>query len=143
VIYDLLFKASAETTLEIAATNRYLGARIGFMSVLHLMVRLTSFSACTRAGPLPRILLTFAASMTGRSSVQHNRWIDTNDANDRGNRRGDAHGDGEYEQLDHQIACDHDLHRAFRREMAMAVPINAAMANPMTALSNAWQIMTL
>ena len=29
-----LFKASAETTLEIAATSRHLGARIGFMSVL-------------------------------------------------------------------------------------------------------------
>src|SRR6266478_1535465 len=35
VIYDLLFKASAETTLTIAATARHLGARIGFMSVLH------------------------------------------------------------------------------------------------------------
>ena len=35
VIYDLLFKASAETTLTIAATRRHLGARIGFMSVLH------------------------------------------------------------------------------------------------------------
>ena len=33
--YDLLFKASAETTLKIAATPRHLGARIGFMSVLH------------------------------------------------------------------------------------------------------------
>ena len=35
VIYDLLFKASAETTLKIAATPKHLGARIGFMSVLH------------------------------------------------------------------------------------------------------------
>ena len=35
VIYDLLFRASAETTLKIAATPRHLGARIGFMSVLH------------------------------------------------------------------------------------------------------------
>ena len=35
LIYDLLFKASAETTLEIAATPRHLGARIDFMSVLH------------------------------------------------------------------------------------------------------------
>jgi hypothetical protein len=35
VIYDLLFKASAETTLKIGATPRHLGARIGFMSVLH------------------------------------------------------------------------------------------------------------
>src|ERR1700675_339943 len=47
VIYDLLFKASAETTLKIAATPRHLGARIGFMSVLH-----TWGSACPhdRAG---------------------------------------------------------------------------------------------
>jgi hypothetical protein len=35
VIYDLLFKASAETTLTIAADPKHLGARVGFMSVLH------------------------------------------------------------------------------------------------------------
>jgi hypothetical protein len=35
VIYDLLLKASAETTLTIAADPKHLGARIGFMSVLH------------------------------------------------------------------------------------------------------------
>jgi hypothetical protein len=35
VVYDLLFKASAETTLTIAADRKHLGARIGFMSVLH------------------------------------------------------------------------------------------------------------
>ena len=35
VIYDLLFKASAETTLTIAADPEHLGARIGFISVLH------------------------------------------------------------------------------------------------------------
>src|SRR5258708_25406527 len=35
VIYDLLFKASAETTLTIAADPKHLGARIGFMSLLH------------------------------------------------------------------------------------------------------------
>jgi hypothetical protein len=34
VIYDLLFKASAETTLTIAADPKHLGARIGFISVL-------------------------------------------------------------------------------------------------------------
>jgi hypothetical protein len=44
-IYDLLFKASAETTLKIAATRRHLGARIGFMSVL-----LTWGSACPHGG---------------------------------------------------------------------------------------------
>ena len=35
VVYDLLFKASAETTLTIAADPKHLGARIGFLSVLH------------------------------------------------------------------------------------------------------------
>jgi len=35
VIYDLLFKASAETTLKIAADPKHLGASIGILSVLH------------------------------------------------------------------------------------------------------------
>ncbi len=35
VIYDILFKASAETMLTIAADPKHLGARIGFTSVLH------------------------------------------------------------------------------------------------------------
>jgi hypothetical protein len=35
VIYDLLFKASSETMLRIAADPKHLGARIGFLSVLH------------------------------------------------------------------------------------------------------------
>ena len=35
VIYDLLFKASAETLLTIAADQKHLGARIGITSVLH------------------------------------------------------------------------------------------------------------
>jgi hypothetical protein len=35
VIYDLLFKASAQTTLIIAADPKHLGARIGILSVLH------------------------------------------------------------------------------------------------------------
>ena len=34
-IYGILFKASAETTLRIAADPKRLGARIGFISVLH------------------------------------------------------------------------------------------------------------
>lgn len=34
-IYDLLFKASAETMLTIAADKKHLGARIGFIAVLH------------------------------------------------------------------------------------------------------------
>ena len=35
VVYDLLFRASAATLLEIAADRKHLGADIGFMSVLH------------------------------------------------------------------------------------------------------------
>jgi hypothetical protein len=35
VLYDLLFHASAETLLEIAADPKHLGAQIGFLSVLH------------------------------------------------------------------------------------------------------------
>jgi Putative transposase/Transposase zinc-binding domain len=35
VIYDLLFKASAETMLTIGAEPKHLGARVGFISVLH------------------------------------------------------------------------------------------------------------
>jgi len=35
VIYDLLFKASSETMLTIAADPKHLGARIGITAVLH------------------------------------------------------------------------------------------------------------
>src|SRR5246500_3560799 len=35
VIYDLLFRASAETILEVARDPRHLGAEIGFFTVLH------------------------------------------------------------------------------------------------------------
>jgi hypothetical protein len=35
VIYDLLFRASAETLLEVARDPRHLGAEIGFFTVLH------------------------------------------------------------------------------------------------------------
>jgi hypothetical protein len=35
VVYDLLFKAAAETTLTIAADPKHLGARIGLTAVLH------------------------------------------------------------------------------------------------------------
>ena len=35
LIYQLLFRASADTLLEVAATPRHLGARIGFLSILH------------------------------------------------------------------------------------------------------------
>ena len=35
VVYDILFKASAETMFTIAADPRHLGATIGFTAVLH------------------------------------------------------------------------------------------------------------
>ena len=35
VIYDLLFKTSAETLIAIAADPKHLGARIGITAVLH------------------------------------------------------------------------------------------------------------
>ena len=35
LLYDLLFRASAETLLEIAADSKHLGAEIGFFAVLH------------------------------------------------------------------------------------------------------------
>jgi len=35
VIYDILFKASAETLITIAADPKHLGARIGVLSILH------------------------------------------------------------------------------------------------------------
>src|SRR5437762_9570825 len=35
VLYDLLFRTSAETLLEVARNPRHLGAEIGFFSVLH------------------------------------------------------------------------------------------------------------
>jgi len=35
VIYDLLFKASAETLITIAADPKHLGVRVGITSVLH------------------------------------------------------------------------------------------------------------
>ena len=35
ILYDLLFRASAATLLEVAADPKHLGAEIGFLSVLH------------------------------------------------------------------------------------------------------------
>jgi Transposase zinc-binding domain len=35
VVYDLLFRTSAATLLEVAANAKHLGAEIGFLSVLH------------------------------------------------------------------------------------------------------------
>ena len=67
VIYDLLFKASAETTLTIAADPKHLGARIGFMSVLH-----TWGSALTHH---PHVHMVVPG---GGLSPDGSKWIDEN-----------------------------------------------------------------
>ena len=63
-IYDLLFKASAETMLTIAADPKHLGARIGFTSVLH-----TWGSAMTHHPHVHMIVPGGGLSMDG------SRWV--------------------------------------------------------------------
>jgi hypothetical protein len=64
VIYDLLFKASSETMLTIAADPNHLGARIGFLSVLH-----TWGSAMTHH---PHVHMIVPG---GGFSLDGNRWV--------------------------------------------------------------------
>lgn len=64
VIYDLLFKASAETMLIIGADPEHLGARIGFIAVLH-----TWGSAMTHHPHVPMI------APGGGISPDGTRWI--------------------------------------------------------------------
>jgi len=64
VVYDLLFKVSAETMLTIAADPRHLGARIGITSVLH-----TWGSALTHHPHVHMIVPGGGISTDGR------RWI--------------------------------------------------------------------
>jgi hypothetical protein len=63
-VYDLLFKASAETLLTIAADPRHLGARIGITAVLH-----TWGSAMTHHPHIHMIVPGGGISLDGR------RWI--------------------------------------------------------------------
>jgi len=64
VIYDLLFKASAETVLTIAADPKHLGARIGVTAVLH-----TWGSALTHHPHVHMIVPGGGVSLDGRSWV--------------------------------------------------------------------------
>jgi Putative transposase len=64
VIYDLLFKASSETMLTIAADPKHLGARIGTLSVLH-----TWGSAMTHHPHVHMIVPGGGFSLDGR------RWV--------------------------------------------------------------------
>jgi hypothetical protein len=64
VIYDILFKTSAETMLTIATDPKHLGARIGFTSVLH-----TWGSAMTHHPHVHMIVPGGGISLDGR------RWV--------------------------------------------------------------------
>jgi Putative transposase/Transposase zinc-binding domain len=64
VVYDLLFKASSETMLRIAADPKHLGARIGILSVLH-----TWGSALTHHPHVHMIVPGGGFSLDGKSWV--------------------------------------------------------------------------
>src|SRR5207249_859146 len=64
VIYDLLFRASAETLLEVARDPKHLGAEIGFFSVLHTWNQKLQLH--------PHVHCVVPA---GGLSFDHTRWI--------------------------------------------------------------------
>ena len=64
VIFNLLFRASAETLLEVAGDSRQLGAEIGFFSVLHTWDQRLLFH--------PHVHCVLAA---GGLAPDHARWI--------------------------------------------------------------------
>src|SRR5215467_3202005 len=64
VLYDLLFRASAETLLQVAADPQHLGAQIGFLSVLH------TWGQNLLAHPHVHCLIP-----AGGLSPDHTRWI--------------------------------------------------------------------
>jgi hypothetical protein len=66
VVYDLLFRSSAETLLEVARDPSYLGAEIGFFSVLHTWNQ--------KLGLHPHVHCVVPA---GGLSSDHTRWIKT------------------------------------------------------------------
>src|SRR5438270_8469948 len=64
VVYDLLFRASAATLLEIAADPKHLGAELGFLSVLH-----------TWGQNLQHHPHIHCVIPSGGLSLDHHRWI--------------------------------------------------------------------
>jgi hypothetical protein len=64
VLYDLLFRTSAETLLEVARDPQHLGAEIGFFSVLH------TWSQQLRTHPHVHCVVP-----AGGLSPDHTRWI--------------------------------------------------------------------
>jgi len=68
VIYDLLFRASGETLLEVARDPRHLGAEIGFFSVLH------TWNQKLRLHPHVHCVVP-----AGGLSLDHARWVRSRD----------------------------------------------------------------
>ena len=68
VMYDLLFRSSAETLLEVARDPRHLGAEIGFFSVLH------TWSQQLRIHPHVHCVIP-----AGGLSLDHTRWVRSRD----------------------------------------------------------------
>jgi len=66
IVYDLLFRSSAETLLEIARDPKHLGAEIGFFSVLH------TWNQKLQLHPHVHCVIP-----TGGLSPDHLRWIKT------------------------------------------------------------------
>ncbi len=64
VVYDLLFRASAETLMEVASDPKHLGAEIGFFSVLYTWNQ--------KLGLHPHVHCVIPA---GGLSLDHMRWI--------------------------------------------------------------------
>src|ERR1700687_2537048 len=68
VIYDLLFRASAETLLEVACDPKHLGAEIGFFTVLHTWKQ--------KLGLHPHVHCVIPA---GGLSLDHTHWVKSRD----------------------------------------------------------------
>jgi hypothetical protein len=68
VLYDLLFRASAETLLEVARDPRHLGAEIGFFTVLHTWSQ--------KLGLHPHVHCVIPA---GGLSLDHTHWVPSRD----------------------------------------------------------------
>ncbi len=68
VIYDLLFRASAETLLEVARDPRHLSAELGFFTVLHTWSQ--------KLGLHPHVHCVIPA---GGLSLDHTHWIKSRD----------------------------------------------------------------
>src|SRR6202163_3766187 len=68
VIYDLLFRASAETLLEVARDPKHLGAEIGFFTVLHTWSQ--------KLGLHPHVHCVIPA---GGLSLDHAHWVKSHD----------------------------------------------------------------